>query len=71
VDRIRQASDSAHRAIDKAAALAYRAAEKLGGKGDPRKNAVEDCHRYIRQNPVKTTAMAIAAGFLLSRLLLF
>ena len=70
VDRI---ASGAHQAVDKIASAAGQAAETLGVKGEQLKNAqvraMEQCRGYIRDNPVTTLGIAIAAGFLLSRLL--
>jgi ElaB/YqjD/DUF883 family membrane-anchored ribosome-binding protein len=70
VDRI---ASGAHHAVDKIANAAGQAAETLGVKGEQLKNAqvraMEQCRGYIRDNPVTALGIAIAAGFLLSRLL--
>jgi ElaB/YqjD/DUF883 family membrane-anchored ribosome-binding protein len=70
VDRI---ASGAHQAVDKIASVADRAAETLGVKGERLKNAqvraMEQCRDYVRGHPVKSLGIAIAAGFLLSRLL--
>ena len=69
VDRI---ASGAHQAVDKIAIAAGQAAETLGVKGDQLKNAqvqaMEQCRGYVRDNPVTALGIAIAAGFLLSRL---
>lgn len=68
-----KAPDSVHEAIDKIANLAYQAAEAFGGNEDPLKNAeqqlVNDYRRYIHDNPITSMGIAVAAGFLMSRLL--
>ena len=70
VDRI---ASGAHRAVDKIAGAAGQAAETLSVKGRQLKNAqvrgMEQCRGYVRGNPVTALGIAVAAGFLLSRLL--
>jgi ElaB/YqjD/DUF883 family membrane-anchored ribosome-binding protein len=70
VDRI---AAGAHQAVDKMAGAATQAAETLGVKGKQLKNAqvrlIEDCAGYVRDHPVTSLGIAVAAGFLLSRLL--
>jgi ElaB protein len=70
VDRI---ASGAHQAVDKVASAADHAAETLGMKGEQLKDAqvrmMEQCRGYVRDNPVTALGIAIAAGFLLSRLL--
>lgn len=68
-----KAPDSVHEAIDKIAGMAYKAAEAFGEKGDPLKNAeqqLRDNYRaYIHDSPIASMGIAVAAGFLMSRLL--
>lgn len=70
VDKI---ASGAHQTVDKLAGVATQAAETLGVKGEQLKNfqtqAMEQCRGYVRENPVASLGIAIAAGFLLSRLL--
>lgn len=70
VDRI---ALSAHQAVDKIADVATHAAETLGIKGEQLKNAqqrlVEDCRSYVKEKPLTSLGIAVAAGYLLSRLL--
>ena len=70
VDRM---ASGAHQAVDKLASVAAQAAETLGVKGDQLKNvqaqAMEQCRGYVRAHPVTSLGIAVAAGFLLSRLL--
>jgi len=65
-------ASGAHQAVDKIASAAGQAAESLGAKGEQLKNsqlrAMEQCRGYVRDHPVKSVGIAIAAGFLLSRL---
>jgi len=73
VETIDNASHSAHEAVDKIANATNQAAEAIGEKGAQLKNAeqqlLENCRGYVRDNPVTSLGIAIAGGFLLSRLL--
>lgn len=66
-------ASGAHVAVDKIASAAGQAAETLGVKGEQLKKfqvqALEKCQGYVRANPAMSLGIAIAAGFLLSRLL--
>ncbi|MCD2451170.1 DUF883 family protein [Methylicorpusculum oleiharenae] len=70
---IDKAANTANEAIDKVANATNQAAEALGKKGEQLKNAeqqlLEDCRVYIRDNPITSVGIAVAAGFLLSRLI--
>ena len=74
MDTIDKAANSAHEAFDRRSARATnQATEALGKKGEQLKNAeqqiVEDCRVYVRDNPIASLGIAVAAGFLLSRML--
>lgn len=70
VDRV---ASGAHQAVDRIAGAAGQAAETLGAKGeqlmDVQTRAMEQCRNYVRENPLASLGIAIAAGFLMSRLL--
>ncbi len=70
---IDKASHTAHKAYDKLADVAGDAAEVLGEKGEQLKKAeqklMKNCRVYISDNPITSVSIAVAAGFLLSRLL--
>ena len=70
---IDKASHSAHEAYDKIASATNQAAEALGEKGEQLKNAeqqlMESCRGYVQDNPITSLGIAVAAGFLLSRVL--
>lgn len=70
---IEKASHSAHEVVDKIAGATSQAAEALDERGEQLKNAeqqmMNDCRSYIQNNPVTSMGIAVAAGFLLSRLL--
>ncbi|WP_027150643.1 DUF883 family protein [Methylobacter tundripaludum] len=73
METIDNASHSAHEAVDKIANATNQAAEAIGEKGAHLKNVeqqvLENCRGYVRDNPVTSLGIAIAGGFLLSRLL--
>lgn len=73
METVDKASKSAHEAVDKIANAGNHAAEAIGEKGEQLKNAekqvMENCRSYIRDNPITSLGVAVAAGFLLSRLL--
>jgi ElaB/YqjD/DUF883 family membrane-anchored ribosome-binding protein len=70
IDRL---ASSAHDVVDKVAGVASQAAETLGVKGEQIKSSqeklVESAREYMREHPVATLSIAVAAGFVLSRLL--
>ena len=70
VDRI---TSGAHQAVDKLATAAGQAAETLGVKGEQLKKvqaqAMEQTRIYVRENPVTALGIALAVGFVLSKLL--
>jgi ElaB/YqjD/DUF883 family membrane-anchored ribosome-binding protein len=70
VDRL---ATGAHQAVDKIAGAATQAAETLDLKSeqlmDAQTRLTESCREYVRDNPVTSLGIAVAAGFLLSRLL--
>ena len=69
---VNRIASGAHQAVDKIASAAGHAAETLGAKGTQLRNAqvraMEQCRGYVRDKPVTALGIAIAAGFLLSRL---
>ena len=73
METIDKASHSAHEAVDKIASATNQAAEALGEKGEQLKNAeqqlMESCRGYVQDNPITSLGIAVAAGFLLSRVL--
>ena len=70
VDRV---AASAHRSVDRIAGAATRAAETLDVQGgqltDAQSRLTGSCSAYVRANPITSVGLAIAGGFLLSRLL--
>lgn len=69
VDRL---ANSAHNVVDQVAGVATQAAETLGVKGDQLKTAeeklVESAREYLREHPVASLSVAMATGYVLSRL---
>jgi ElaB/YqjD/DUF883 family membrane-anchored ribosome-binding protein len=80
---IDQAASKVKPAIDRAASMAHDAADKVGTAGTQtadwvsaqseqlsaaQKKLVEDTCNYVSANPLKSIAMAVAAGYLLSRI---
>ncbi|MGZ8183024.1 MAG: DUF883 family protein [Methylobacter sp.] len=72
METIEKASASAHEVVDKITNAASQATEALGEKGEQLKNAeqqmMNQCRGYVRDNPITSLGIAVAAGFLLSRL---
>ena len=70
VDRV---AAGAHRAVERIAGAASRAADALDAKGgqlnDAQSRLAESCSSYVRANPMTALGLAVAGGFLLSRLL--
>ena len=70
VDR---AASTAHQAVDRMAGAATSAAETLDYKAeqlrDVQSRLTEDACDYVRENPMLSVGLAVAAGFLLSKLL--
>ncbi|MFA6164593.1 MAG: DUF883 domain-containing protein [Methylobacter sp.] len=73
METIDKAAISAHEAVDKIAGATNQAAEALGEKREQLKNTeqqlMENCRSYISDNPITSMGIAVAAGFLLSRVL--
>ena len=73
MEAIDKAANSAHKAVDKVASVTNQAAQTLGEKEEQFKNAeqqlMENCCGYVRNNPISSLGIAVAAGFLLSRVL--
>jgi len=65
-------SNSAHAAYDKIADATSQAAETLGEKGEQLKKTeqqlMKSCSGFISDNPITAVSIAVATGFLLSRL---
>jgi ElaB/YqjD/DUF883 family membrane-anchored ribosome-binding protein len=65
-------ASSAHSAADRARATANHAAEALGEKGDKlnesSKKIIAQTEGYVREHPVASLGIAVAAGYILNRL---
>lgn len=63
---------NAHETVDRVGSAATSAAEAMGVKGDQlnesSKRIVERAGVYVRENPVTSLGIAVAAGYVLSRL---
>ncbi|MHB1246047.1 MAG: DUF883 family protein [Sulfuriferula sp.] len=70
VDRV---ATGAHQVVDKLAGVAANAAETLGVKGEQLKEAqtraTESFRDYVRENPLASVGIAVAAGILLSKII--
>jgi ElaB/YqjD/DUF883 family membrane-anchored ribosome-binding protein len=70
---VERAAEGAHETVDKIADATHQAADAIGEKGaqlqDLQEEWMENAREYINKNPVKSVGIAIAGGFLLSRLL--
>lgn len=70
MDRV---ATGAHQVVDKLAGVAASAADTLGTKGEQLKQAqsrlTEASRDYVRENPLTSIGIAVAAGILLSRLI--
>ncbi|MGD7033594.1 DUF883 C-terminal domain-containing protein [Methylotuvimicrobium buryatense] len=73
METIDKAASSAHETVDKIANATTHAAEALSDKGQQLKNAeqqlLENCRCYVRDNPITSLGLAVATGFLLSRVI--
>jgi ElaB/YqjD/DUF883 family membrane-anchored ribosome-binding protein len=70
VDRL---ASGAHEAVDKIAGAAAEAADALGAKSEQLEGiqvrVMDTGRRYVREHPVASLGIALAVGFVLSRLL--
>jgi ElaB/YqjD/DUF883 family membrane-anchored ribosome-binding protein len=70
---IDQGAAMAHQAVDKAAGAAAQASGWLAQHSESlnatQKKLLEDSCSYVSANPIKSIGLALAAGFLLSRIL--
>lgn len=73
MNTIHKASNYAHEAVDKAASAATHATEAFDEKSERLKKAekrlIKDYTNYTRDNPITSLGIALAAGFLISRVL--
>jgi ElaB/YqjD/DUF883 family membrane-anchored ribosome-binding protein len=71
--RAGRVADVSRRAVDNVAGVAERTAAWLNAQGDRLKatmdNLVDDTRKYVSAHPVKSLGFALAACFLISRLI--
>jgi ElaB/YqjD/DUF883 family membrane-anchored ribosome-binding protein len=71
--RIERVSDSAHEAVDRAAAAASSVASRFSDTSDALmempQNWIEDAREYVREHPLASLGMALAAGYILSMIM--
>lgn len=72
-ERIDMASNAARPVVDKLAGRAHNVVDKLESKGEEWMKAEEEMmgevQAYVRAHPLQAVGIAIAGGFLLSRIL--
>jgi ElaB/YqjD/DUF883 family membrane-anchored ribosome-binding protein len=64
-------ANSGYKAFDKIASATSQAAEafnKKGGEFNDQQRLMKNCRSYVRDKPVTSVGIALAAGFLLGRL---
>jgi ElaB/YqjD/DUF883 family membrane-anchored ribosome-binding protein len=70
VDRL---AEGAHEAVDRLAGMATTTAERIGRQAEQlnasRQRLGDSCSAYVHDNPLTSIGLAVAAGYLLSRLL--
>lgn len=70
IDRL---TSTAHDAVERAASAAATAADQLGAKGrrllETRDEWTDATRGYVREHPLAALGVALAAGYLLSRIL--
>ena len=68
-----QAAQGAHAAVDKASDMVSRSAEALDHKseqlGEAKDEFVRATQKYVHENPMASIGIAVAVGFVLSRIL--
>ncbi|MGX5914437.1 DUF883 family protein [Aliidiomarina sp. Khilg15.8] len=72
-DVVRRVADSAHEAVDRMADATNSAADRIGERGQQLKHKEEEwvgtVNEYVQKNPVTSIGIAVAGGFLLSKIL--
>ncbi|MFU8789225.1 MAG: DUF883 domain-containing protein [Methylobacter sp.] len=73
MDTTDKVANFAHEAVDAVADATHQARAAFDEKSDEIMNAeqqlLKNCQAYVRENPVTSLGLAVAGGFLLSRLL--
>lgn len=71
-EAVDKSANKAHDTIDKVADAAKQASDNLGKKGQDLKETEEKwmstATDYVKNNPLKSVGIAVASGYLLSRL---
>lgn len=71
-EAVNKSAGKAHETIDKVADAAKHASENLSEKGQNLKETQEkwlsNATDYVKENPIKSLGIAVASGYLLSRL---
>ncbi|PWW39446.1 ElaB/YqjD/DUF883 family membrane-anchored ribosome-binding protein [Idiomarina loihiensis] len=71
-ETVNKSANKAHDTIDKVADAAKHASDNLSEKGQSFKAAeekwVSNATDYVKKNPLKSVGIAVASGYLLSRL---
>ena len=66
-------ASNAHDAVDKVSSTAVDAAESIDSRlddlGTTRDRVADQCRDYIEDNPLKAVGIALAAGFILAKLI--
>ena len=71
METIDSASEFAHETVDKIAGAAIEVFGETGEQlNDAEKKMLNDFRDYIHDNPITSVGIAVAAGFILSRLLI-
>lgn len=67
------AAEKAHQTVDRVASSATKASKTLERKGeqlwDAQEQALDQVRAYVNEHPIAALSMAVAGGFLLSRIL--
>ena len=73
VPAVNRMSGGAHQAVDGATQFASGAAESIADRADrvqaAQSRVADECRGYVRANPLAAVGMAVAAGYVLGRLL--
>ena len=68
-DNVDRMSQTAHKAVDRAASVAGDYAERLSAKGEQlmamQEDWLETAREYVREKPLQALGIALAAGYLL------
>lgn len=73
METVNKASSFAHESVDKIADLSNQTIDAIEEHSqqlkDTEHRVIKNCQLYVRDNPVTSLGIAIASGFILSRLL--